>query len=64
MHTTHHSAAFDSRANIPLLDRGFDSKPPELDGFILAHSLAQDEGPYLMEFSKKTDRKSHEQRSK
>ena len=50
MNTLYHLRTPEFQPNIPLLDRDFDSKSPEIDDFILSHAQAQNEDFYMMEF--------------
>lgn len=50
MNTQHYSRTPEFQSNIPLLDREFDAKSPELDDFILSHAQAQNEDFYMMGF--------------
>ncbi len=56
MNTQHHLKTPAFQPNIPLLDRGFDTKSPEIEDFILSHSQAQDESFYSMDSNKNPDR--------
>lgn len=38
MYTHHHIPTLEFKPNIPLLDREFDKKSPEIDEFILSHA--------------------------
>jgi hypothetical protein len=50
MNTQHHLRTPEFQPNIPLLDRGFDTKSPDIEDFILSHARAQNEDFYMMEF--------------
>ena len=50
MTTQYHLRTPAFQPNIPLLDRDFDSRSPEIDDFILSHARAQNEDFYMMGF--------------
>lgn len=56
MNTQYHLRTPEFQPNIPLLDRDFDSKSPEIDDFISSHAQAQNHDFYVMGFDEISER--------